>query len=40
MPQVFISAVSAVTVSIAFCADLLCQRNRAATFGLIMACFR
>lgn len=37
--QVFISAVSAVTVSIAFCADLLCQRNRAATFGLIMACF-
>ncbi len=38
--QIFISAVSSVTVAIAFCADLLCQRNRAATFGLIMACFR
>ncbi|KAL4420298.1 hypothetical protein ABPG77_001388 [Micractinium sp. CCAP 211/92] len=37
--QIFISAVSSVTVAIAFCADLLCQRNRAATFGLIMACF-
>ncbi|PSC69918.1 CWF19 2 [Micractinium conductrix] len=37
--QIFISAVSSITPALAFCADLLCQRNRAATFGLIMATF-
>lgn len=39
-PQVFLSAVSSVTVSLAFIADLLGPRNRAACFGLIMASFR
>ena len=39
-PQVFISSLSSVTVSLAYIADLLCRANRAATFGLIMAIFR
>lgn len=37
--QIFLSAVSSVTVSLSFIADSLSPRNRAACFGLIMACF-